>query len=72
MIEEKSLTSRELRALELSTELFEQIQSLHEDNGRLRTNNVELATAIHTIQGFVKQHILARQFPEIFSNWWVE
>jgi len=37
---------------------------------KLRANHGELAPAIHVLQGFVTQHMLARQSPEHWGDWW--
>ncbi len=36
----------------------------------LQTNHAELAGAIHVLQGFLTQHMLARQAPEHWGTWW--
>jgi hypothetical protein len=36
----------------------------------LRTNHDEMAAAIHVLQGFTTQHMLARVAPDHWGDWW--
>jgi hypothetical protein len=60
---------REQKAWDTIIEAMVAIQEMDE-RGRLAFNTDELATSIHVLQGFVKQHILWRLDPEEFSDWW--
>ena len=37
---------------------------------KLKSNQTELAAAIHVIQSFIIQHMLGRLAPEAWSNWY--
>jgi hypothetical protein len=60
------LTEREKRASEA---ILDAIYDM-DPRGRLTYNTDEVVQAIHVLQSFLKQHVLNRQDPENWSDWW--
>lgn len=63
------LTEKEQKAMKAIAIAMGSIQEM-DDRRSLFYNHEELASAIHVLQGFVKQHVLNRQDPKYWSDWW--
>jgi hypothetical protein len=59
------MTPDELALMQQTFEIYQQLRAMG-----LRTNESELTHAVHTVQMFVINRALHRQWPEYWSDWY--